>query len=104
MPIPPKEVSTQAEYGLYLQRTHKRKFRTMKKVITLARELSAGKDISLETIKTMSDFFKQHESDRKAIGFYQIHVIEYPTSGRIAWELRGGDAGHKWVKEFLGME
>ena len=100
MPTPPKEVSTQAEYGLYLRRTHKRGGTSVG--IEMARELAEGREISLEKIKRMHNFFKRHEQDKKERGFFQIHLPEYPTSGRIAWQLLGGEDGFKWCGEVLG--
>ena len=43
----------------------------------------------------MFSFFSRHESDKDAQGF-RVGEKGYPSNGRIAWALWGGDAGFSW--------
>ena len=45
----------------------------------------------------MYSFFSRHEVDKQAEGFKQGEE-GYPSNGRIAWALWGGDAGYRWSK------
>ena len=54
----------------------------------------------------MNSFFARHEVDKKAEGF-EIGEDGFPSAGRIAWRLWGGDPGQSWaakkVKEIEGV-
>ena len=65
--------------------------------IARARDISNGKNLSESTVKRMFSFFSRHEVDKKAEGFNQGED-GYPSNGRIAWALWGGDAGFRWSK------
>lgn len=65
--------------------------------IARARDISNGKNLSDDTVKRMYSFFSRHEVDKKAEGFRQGEE-GYPSNGRIAWALWGGDAGFSWSK------
>jgi hypothetical protein len=45
----------------------------------------------------MYSFFARHEVDKKAEGF-KPGEDGYPSNGRIAWSLWGGDAGYEFAK------
>ena len=60
-----------------------------------ARQIVAGENLSDDTIKRMFSFFSRHEVDKQAEGF-NAGEEGYPSNGRIAWALWGGDAGYKW--------
>jgi HK97 family phage major capsid protein/HK97 family phage prohead protease len=62
---------------------------------TRARQIVANENLSDETIKRMYSFFSRHEVDKQAEGF-NAGEEGYPSNGRIAWALWGGDAGYKW--------
>ena len=46
----------------------------------------------------MYSFFSRHEVDKKASGFYEGQE-GYPSNGRVAWDLWGGDPGFSWSKK-----
>ena len=48
----------------------------------------------------MVSFFARHEVDKKATGFRRGEK-GYPSKGKVAWELWGGDAGRTWAKSIL---
>ena len=66
--------------------------------IARARDIVNGRDLSDETVKRMYSFFSRHEVDKKAEGF-RPGEEGYPSNGRIAWALWGGDAGYSWSKD-----
>ena len=65
--------------------------------IARARDISNGKNLSEETVKRMYSFFSRHEVDKQGEGF-SPGEDGYPSNGRIAWALWGGDAGFRWSK------
>ena len=46
----------------------------------------------------MYSFFSRHEVDKQAEGF-KPGEKGFPSNGRIAWALWGGDAGFSWAKK-----
>tara|TARA_R100000654_G_scaffold13153_2_gene28678 strand:+ start:628 stop:2790 length:2163 start_codon:yes stop_codon:yes gene_type:complete len=74
--------------------------------VARARNISNNDNLSLDTIKRMNSFFARHEVDKQAEGFNPGEE-GYPSAGRIAWALWGGDAGQSWskkkVKEIEGV-
>jgi hypothetical protein len=64
--------------------------------VARARDISNGKNLSDDTVKRMHSFFSRHEVDKKGQGF-QPGEDGFPSAGRIAWALWGGDAGQTWA-------
>jgi HK97 family phage portal protein len=62
-----------------------------------AKQISAGETLSERDILDMYSFFARHEVDKKAEGF-RPGEDGYPSNGRIAWSLWGGDAGYEFAK------
>jgi hypothetical protein len=58
--------------------------------------------LSPSTVRRMFSFFSRHESDKAAQGFRQGEK-GYPSNGRIAWALWGGDAGFSWSRKKAGQ-
>lgn len=48
----------------------------------------------------MKSFFARHEVDKKASGF-KPGTDGYPSNGRIAWALWGGDPGQAWANKLV---
>ena len=65
---------------------------------TRASQLIKRENLSPDTVKRMYSFFSRHEVDKQAEGFKQGEK-GYPSNGRIAWALWGGDAGFSWSKK-----
>ena len=65
-----------------------------------ARQIVAGENLSDDTIKRMFSFFSRHEVDKKAQGF-RPGEKGYPSKGRIAWALWGGDPGFSWSRKLV---
>jgi hypothetical protein len=66
--------------------------------IARARDIVNGKDLSPSTVRRMFSFFSRHEVDKRAEGF-RPGENGFPSNGRIAWALWGGDAGFAWAKK-----
>jgi HK97 family phage major capsid protein len=65
--------------------------------IARARDIKNKVDLSPETIGRMTSFFARHEVDKQAEGF-RPGEDGYPSNGRIAWALWGGDPGKSWAE------
>jgi HK97 family phage portal protein len=61
-----------------------------------ANQIANGGVIREDTILRMYSFFRRHEVDREAEGF-NAGEQGYPSPGRVAWDLWGGDAGYAWA-------
>ena len=68
--------------------------------VARARDIVNGKELSLDTVKRMRSFFARHEVDKLAEGF-SPGEDGYPSAGRIAWALWGGDAGQSWANKIV---
>lgn len=62
-----------------------------------ARSMARGEARSPETVRRMRDFFNRHQSDKRATGF-RPGEDGFPSPGRVAWALWGGDAGWRWAR------
>jgi len=60
-----------------------------------ANQIVNGEQLSEDTILRMYSFFSRHEVDKKAEGFNSGEE-GFPSPGRVAWDLWGGDAGFRW--------
>lgn len=63
-----------------------------------ATDIVKGNPLSLDTVKRMVRYFQRHEADKDAEGF-GVGEEGYPSNGRIAWALWGGDPGYRWAEE-----
>ena len=68
--------------------------------IARARDIKNGVELSPDTLRRMKSFFARHEVDKQAEGFRQGEK-GYPSNGRIAWALWGGDAGQAWANKVV---
>ena len=70
--------------------------------IARARDIKNGVTLSPETLRDMKSFFARHEVDKQAEGFRQGEK-GYPSNGRIAWGLWGGDPGESWADKVVNQ-
>ena len=70
--------------------------------VARARDIKNRKELSFDTVKRMYSFFSRHEVDKEAEGF-RPGEEGYPSAGRIAWALWGGDAGFAFSRKITGM-
>lgn len=68
--------------------------------IARARDIVNDRNLSEDTVKRMFSFFSRHEVDKEAEGF-RPGEDGYPSNGRIAWALWGGDAGFAWSRNIV---
>lgn len=64
--------------------------------VARARDIKNRKNLSPDTVRRMKSYFARHEVDKEAEGF-RPGEDGYPSAGRIAWALWGGDAGQSWA-------
>ncbi len=64
---------------------------------TRATQLVNKENLSSRTVLRMYSFFSRHEVDKQAQGF-RSGEKGFPSAGRIAWGLWGGDEGFAWSK------
>lgn len=63
-----------------------------------ANQLVKKEQLSRDTVMRMHSFFSRHAVDKKAKGFNSGEE-GFPSPGRVAWDLWGGDAGASWSKQ-----
>ena len=93
---PTKGMIEEAEKGLEWRREYGRGGTQI--AVARARNISNADNLSIDTITRMNSFFARHEVDKQAEGFYPGEE-GFPSAGRIAWALWGGDAGQSWAKK-----
>jgi HK97 family phage major capsid protein len=64
--------------------------------VARARDISNRRELSIDTVRRMYSYFARHTVDKQAEGF-NSGEDGFPSAGRIAWELWGGDAGESWA-------
>ncbi len=94
--VPPLAVRQSAARGLAWRRKFGRGGTAVG--VARARDLSHGRPISSRTRTRMLAYFRRHQIDLIAEGA-RPGEKGYPSAGRIAWELWGGDAGFRWVSK-----
>lgn len=62
-----------------------------------AHQLVKREKLSERTVLRMFSFFSRHEPDKQATGFNSGEE-GYPSKGRVAWDLWGGDGGYTWSR------
>ena len=92
---PTEAMAVEAERGLAWRREFNRGGTAVG--VARARDIANRVDLSPETIGRMVSYFARHEVDKEAQGF-RPGEEGYPSAGRIAWALWGGDAGKAWAE------
>lgn len=64
--------------------------------VARARDIANGVNLSETTIARMASYFARHEVDKQGQG-WRPGEPGYPSAGRIAWALWGGDPGRTWA-------
>ena len=98
MAIPNKGMKAEAEKGLAWRKEFGRGGTRIG--VTRANQIKNGVDLSESTIKRMYSYFSRHEVDKQAKGF-RPGEEGFPSNGRIAWALWGGDPGYTWSKKIV---
>lgn len=71
--------------------------------LNTARTLARGGQIGIRKIRHIAKYFPRHEVDKKGTG-YKPGQKNYPSNGRIAWALWGGDAAKSWATAIVNRE
>jgi SPP1 gp7 family putative phage head morphogenesis protein len=68
--------------------------------VARARDISNKRGLSLDTVYRMASYFARHEVDKQGQG-WSPDQDGYPSAGRIAWALWGGDPGRTWAEKIV---
>ena len=68
--------------------------------VARARDISNRRELSVDTVRRMYSYFARHEVDKQGEGFSPGEE-GYPSAGRIAWALWGGDVGQRWANAIV---
>ena len=63
-----------------------------------ANQLKNREALSASVVLRMHSFFSRHEVDKRATGF-QSGEEGFPSKGRVAWDMWGGDGGQTWAEQ-----
>ncbi len=96
MPVPTSAMAAEAQRGLDWRKEYNRGGTAVG--VARARDIVNRVDLSDETIGRMVSYFARHEVDKEGAGFYP-NQDGYPSAGRIAWALWGGDPGKSWANK-----
>jgi HK97 family phage prohead protease len=95
---PPAGVRKEADRGLAWRKEFNRGGTAVG--VARARDLGNGTQISPSTAKRMKAYFDRHEVDKQGQG-WSPGEDGFPSAGRIAWALWGGDPGWSWAKKLV---
>ena len=95
---PTNEMAAEAELGLKWRDEYGRGGTEVG--VARARDISNKRNLSLDTVKRMNSYFARHEVDKQATGWNDGEE-GFPTAGRIAWQLWGGDPGQAWAARIV---
>lgn len=97
----PKSAQAEAKRALAWRKEHKRGGTPVG--LNTARTLAKGGQIGIKKLRHIAKYFPRHEVDKKAKG-YKPGEVGYPSNGRIAWALWGGDAAQSWANAIVERE
>jgi hypothetical protein len=97
----PKAAQAEAKKALEWRKEHKRGGTPVG--VNTARTLAKGGQIGIEKVRHIAKYFPRHEIDKKAKG-YEPGEPGFPSRGRIAWALWGGDAAWRWAQAIVEQE
>ena len=91
---PTEAMAEEAQRGLDWRKEHGRGGTEVG--VARARQLVNRQELSPETVRRMVSYFARHEVDKEGEGF-SPGEDGYPSAGRIAWALWGGEPGKSWA-------
>jgi hypothetical protein len=94
--VPTEQMQREAQKGLDLRRQFGRGGTAVG--VARARDIANAKSLSPETISRMVSFFSRHEKSVKEGKGFKHGSEGYPSAGKIAWLLWGGEGGFDWAK------
>ena len=66
--------------------------------VARARDIVNNRNLSINTVQRIASYLARHEVDKQGQGF-SPGEDGYPSAGRIAWALWGGDPGRSWANQ-----
>ncbi len=97
----PGGVQAEAKKALEWRKEHKRGGTPVG--LNTARTLAKGGQIGIRKIRHIAKYFPRHEVDKKGKG-WAPGEDGFPSNGRIAWALWGGDAAWRWARAIVERE
>lgn len=97
----PDGVKNEAKKALEWRKEHKRGGTPVG--LNTARTLARGGQIGIEKVRHIAKYFPRHEVDKKGKG-WKPGTDNFPSNGRIAWALWGGDAAWRWASAIVERE
>lgn len=97
----PQTVQDEAQKALEWRKEHNRGGTSVG--LNTARTLAKGGQIGLKKVRHIAKYFARHEVDKKGKG-YKPGEDGFPSNGRIAWALWGGDGAWRWAKTIVERE
>lgn len=94
----PKAAQAEAKKALEWRKEHKRGGTPVG--LNTARILAKGGQIGLQKVRHIAKYFPRHEVDKKGKG-WKPGQDNFPSNGRIAWALWGGDAAWRWAADIV---
>jgi hypothetical protein len=97
----PKSAQAEAKKALEWRKEHDRGGTPVG--LNTARTLAAGGQIGIQKVRHIAKYFPRHEVDKKGKG-WSPGEDGFPSNGRIAWALWGGDAAWTWARAIVERE
>jgi len=97
----PKSAQAEAKKALEWRKEHDRGGTSVG--LNTARTLANGGQIGIQKVRHIAKYFPRHEIDKKAKG-WKPGDDNFPSNGRIAWALWGGDAAWRWASAIVESE
>jgi hypothetical protein len=97
----PKGAQAEAKKALEWRKEHKRGGTPVG--LNTARTLARGGQIGLQKVRHIAKYFPRHEVDKQGKG-WSPGQDNFPSNGRIAWALWGGDTAWRWAQAIVERE
>jgi HK97 family phage prohead protease len=97
---PPKAVVSELKKGLAWHEEGHSGDGLKSETVSWARRMAGGDPISPDKVKKMRAWLARHESDKSGEGF-KPGDDGFPSPGRVAWALWGGDAAKGWSNKLV---
>ncbi|MCB1711671.1 MAG: hypothetical protein KDH96_04090 [Candidatus Riesia sp.] len=94
----PKAAKAEAEKGLAWRKEFGRGGTDVG--LNTARILTTSQTVGEEKVRHIAKYFPRHEVDKEAEG-WSPGDKGFPSNGRIAWALWGGDPAWKWSQDIV---
>lgn len=97
----PKTAQSEAKKALEWRKEHHRGGTPVG--LNTARTLAKGGQIGIEKVRHIAKYFARHEVDKQGKG-WKPSEDGFPSNGRIAWALWGGDTAWRWAQAIVDRE